>query len=106
MVQNKMNIVCVIVVAVALAALVAFVWLYVRCRNKEKFCGHCHNSPNFCSKCTGLGIKTCPDRKLVSKLYNEGKLTEYNGWSNDPTKWSSPIDKLMDYEGCKREWGN
>lgn len=55
---------------------------------------------------TCVGIKTCPNRAEVSKLYNEGKLTEYSGWGNEPRHWNSPLDDRIDYEkdDCKPKW--
>ena len=91
-------------VALLLVAVVALAVLLVRCHGNETFCGRCADSPNMCGACTGIGLKTCPDRALVSKLYNEGKLTEYSGWGDEKLEWSSPLDDIMNYEGCKPEW--
>lgn len=43
---------------------------------KEKFCGSCR----------GIGIKTCPNRPLLHKLYNDGKLTEFTELHRRPWK--------------------
>ena len=74
--------------------------------NTENFCGYCFHSPRICGRCTGMGIKTCPNRPLVSKLYNEGKLTENTNLSKNPPGWTSQIDQIMNYQNCKREWSS
>ena len=95
-------------IALTVLALV-FIVLFVHCHSKcgkssEPYCGRrCAN--NMCGSCVGMGLKTCPDRALVSRLYNEGKLTEYNGWGGPAERrWKSPLDDELDYEDCKPEW--
>ena len=74
--------------------------------NTENFCGYCFNSSRLSGRCTGMGIKTCPNRPLVSKLYNEGILTENTNLIKNPPGWISQIDQLMNYQDCKREWSS
>ena len=38
--------------------------------NGQSLCAGCGN--NFCSTCQGYGWKTCPNKKLLHMLYDEG----------------------------------
>jgi hypothetical protein len=97
-----------IIIGFAISCIVAivFIALFIQCKSKEPYCGRCADSKNMCGSCVGMGSKTCPNRAEVSKLYNEGKLTEYSGWGNEPRHWNSPLDDRIDYEkdDCKPKW--
>lgn len=59
--KNVIIIVSATILVIIIGALV-YNW-----RKKEAFCGTCQ----------GIGNKVCPNRKMLHKLYNEGKLTEF-----------------------------
>ena len=53
-------------IVLLLVVVVVLAVLLVQCHNKEKFCGTCQ----------GLSNKVGVDKKLLSKLYQDGDLTE------------------------------
>lgn len=63
-------------VLLSLVAIAVLAYFLYDCKNKEKFCGACQ----------GMDGMTYPDRELIRKLYNEGKLTEYSPMNQHP-KW-------------------
>ena len=97
-----------IIIGFAISCIVAivFIALFIQCKSKEPYCGRCADSKNMCGSCVGMGLMTCPNRAEVSRLYNEGKLTEYSGWGNEPRHWNSPLDDRINYEkdDCKPKW--
>lgn len=63
-----MNIAVGLYVLLSLVAIGVLAYFLYECKNKEKFCGACQ----------GMDGMTFPNRQLIRKLYNEGKLTEYS----------------------------
>ena len=47
-------------------------YLLAKCNSSHK---NCDKEP-FCGTCQGMSNKVCTDRKLLSKLYQSGELTE------------------------------
>ena len=88
-----MNVAMIIYVVVSLVAIGVLVYFYTRCKKGENFCGACH----------GIGIKSYPDRPLVRRLYDEGKLTEFTPrhkdeeWQGLP--WDNYLQKADDGKG-------
>ena len=52
---------------------------------------------HFCGTCQGLGIKQCPNRPLISKLYNEGILTENSDLVRDKEWPTMSFDSFHHY---------
>lgn len=64
------NIILVISLMILLYFTINFSYMLGNCKatNQKK--------ENFCGACQGIGIKTCPNKQELRKLYNECKLTE------------------------------
>ena len=68
-------------IVLTLALVGVFVWLAVG-----------HNKDNFCGACQNIGLQVNTNRKLLSKLYNSGQLTE-NSKLERGTQWKTgPYD--------------
>ena len=75
-----------IYIVLSITAIVILVYLYVnKCR--EPFCA-----------CRHEGDKRCPDPKVLTDLYNSGKLTEYTDFAKisrgAPEKMIMPEDRF------------
>lgn len=71
--------------------------------NGQSLCAGCGN--NFCSTCQGYGWKTCPNKKLLHMLYDEGVVTEYSNLTRVPPRrwpWDSEHHKFRVVEGYKK----
>ncbi len=70
-----------ILLLLAILAVIVLSVLLVRC-SRDGYC-------NTCGKCRGMGTKVCPNRPLLNKLYNEGKLTENSNLVRE-SGWTQP----------------
>ena len=71
--------------------------------NGQSLCAGCNN--NFCSTCQGYGWKTCPNKKLLHMLYNEGVVTEYTNLNRIPPRrwpWDTEHYRFPVVEGYKK----
>jgi hypothetical protein len=72
--------------------------------NGQSLCAGCGN--NFCSTCQGYGWKTCPNKKLLHMLYNEGIVTEQSNLVRHlpPRRWpwDSEHHRFPVVEGYKK----
>lgn len=88
-----MNIAIGFYVLVSLASIGVLAYFLYECKNKEKFCGACQ----------GMDGMTFPNRQMIHKLYNEGKLTEYSQltpnkhWNQN--SWDSFLEKQAISDG-------
>lgn len=97
------NIAVVVYVAISIVAIVLLFWKVKKCS---------HNKESFCGTCTGAfgNFKTCTNRPLLQKLYNEGVLTEFSNLQTNG-KWDTrgmPYDSFVKYQGggkkCANSW--
>jgi len=51
---------------------------------KDNYC-------NYCSTCQGMDSIVYPNRKILKKLYNEGKLTEFSDFDNH-NRWKNVLN--------------
>lgn len=70
MIDNK-NVISYMYIIVSLFAIAILSYLYINKTNTESFCS-CRNMTN----------KICPDPKVLTKLYESGKLTEFTDFAD------------------------
>lgn len=71
--------------------------------NGQSLCAGCGS--NFCSTCQGYGWKTCPNKKLLHMLYDEGIVTEQSNLTRVPPRrwpWDSEHHRFPVIEGYKK----
>lgn len=93
--MNQKNISMIVYVVVSLVAVSILGYLLYDCKKKEKFCG----------ACTPMGMKTNPNRALLHKLYNEGKLTEFSNFGKNPQWGGAPWDQFLQHEAAQKGHG-
>lgn len=71
--SRAMTIICVVLTLAVIGTLIALL---------------ARSSDNFCGTCQGLDSKVCPNKQLLRKLYEEGKLTEFTDLKKGD-KWGS-----------------
>ena len=82
----NLNLAMVAYVVISLSAIGVLLVLYLKCKNKGE---------GFCQ---GIGYKVCPNLPLLHKLYNEGKVTEFSDFANNPPQWQEMgWDKFTSY---------
>lgn len=81
--MNTVNVPMITYIIVSLFAIFILAYFLHSCNN---------NKEDFCGKCSGIGIKTDSNRSLLSKLYNQGKLTEYSKFHKNKDWMGMPWD--------------
>jgi hypothetical protein len=91
--MSNVNPAVIVFVLIALCAIGALTYMLLECKKKLKGEGFCQ----------GIGNKVCTNRPLLHKLYNEGKLTEFTDFGNQPREFEEmEWNKFTPYKQTQR----
>ena len=83
--MTHLNISTIVYVIISLCVIAVLIYFLVDCRKKcESFC-----------ICRGMDSKVCPNMELLHKEYDDGKLTEFTNFGEQPRQWQE-----MEWNKC------